>query len=49
MASFTGHPIRPGGGGFQVGPAAYVERTFRQGTTCWPTANKKGRARRTGR
>ncbi|MER5454965.1 hypothetical protein ABT008_09280 [Micromonospora sp. NPDC002389] len=31
---FTGHPIRPGVGGFQVGPAAYVERTFRQGTAC---------------
>ncbi|TBL34617.1 hypothetical protein EYA84_15230 [Verrucosispora sp. SN26_14.1] len=31
---FTGHPIRPGVGGFQVGPAAFVERTFRQGTAC---------------
>ncbi|MFI7491194.1 hypothetical protein ACIBXA_22685 [Micromonospora echinaurantiaca] len=31
---FTGHPIRPGVGYFQVGPASYVERNFRQGTTC---------------
>ncbi|WP_433538198.1 hypothetical protein ACQPZK_11060 [Micromonospora sp. CA-249363] len=31
---FTGHPIRPGVGYFQVGPASYVERNFRQGVTC---------------
>ncbi|SCG61019.1 hypothetical protein GA0070609_3681 [Micromonospora echinaurantiaca] len=31
---FTGHPIRPGVGYFQVGPASYVERNFRQGTAC---------------
>ncbi|MDO3704142.1 hypothetical protein Q3W71_20980 [Micromonospora sp. C28SCA-DRY-2] len=31
---FTGHPIRPGVGSFQVGPAWYVERTFRQGPAC---------------
>ncbi|WP_428966590.1 hypothetical protein [Micromonospora fluostatini] len=31
---FTGHPIRPGVGYFQVGPASFVERAFRQGRTC---------------
>ncbi|MEU8184219.1 hypothetical protein AB0B86_26020 [Micromonospora sp. NPDC049047] len=31
---FTGHPIRPGVGYFQVGLASYVERNFRQGGTC---------------
>ncbi|SCF24900.1 hypothetical protein [Micromonospora chokoriensis] len=31
---FTGHPIRPGVGYFQVGPASFVERNFRQGTAC---------------
>ncbi|MGS2618545.1 hypothetical protein ACVCAH_29050 [Micromonospora sp. LZ34] len=31
---FTGHPIRPGVGYFQVGPASYVERTFRQSASC---------------
>ncbi|MEW2431248.1 hypothetical protein AB0877_24815 [Micromonospora sp. NPDC047644] len=31
---FTGHPIRPGVGYFQVGPASFVERNFRQGATC---------------
>ncbi|MET8549314.1 hypothetical protein [Micromonospora zamorensis] len=31
---FTGHPIRPGVGYFQVGPASFVERNFRQGSTC---------------
>ncbi|WP_433269112.1 hypothetical protein ACQPWR_11220 [Micromonospora vinacea] len=31
---FTGHPIRPGVGYFQVGPASFVERNFRQGVTC---------------
>ncbi|MGW5579028.1 hypothetical protein [Micromonospora chokoriensis] len=31
---FTGHPIRPGVGYFQVGPASFVERNFRQGTVC---------------
>jgi hypothetical protein len=31
---FTGHPIRPGVGYFQVGPASFVERAFRQGTVC---------------
>ncbi|PWR05987.1 hypothetical protein DKT68_24030 [Micromonospora acroterricola] len=31
---FTGHPIRPGVGYFQVGPADFVERNFRQGTSC---------------
>lgn len=31
---FTGHPIRPGVGYFQVGPANFVERAFRQGATC---------------
>ncbi|GGM03580.1 MULTISPECIES: hypothetical protein [Micromonospora] len=31
---FTGHPIRPGVGYFQVGPASFVERSFRQGTPC---------------
>ncbi|WP_435206422.1 hypothetical protein [Micromonospora sp. bgisy143] len=31
---FTGHPIRPGVGYFQVGPADYVERNFRQGGSC---------------
>ncbi|MFG3554641.1 hypothetical protein ACGGAQ_09635 [Micromonospora sp. NPDC047557] len=31
---FTGHPIRPGVGYFQVGPASYVERNFRQGVSC---------------
>ncbi|MBQ1014611.1 hypothetical protein KBX53_27460 [Micromonospora sp. M51] len=31
---FTGHPIRPGVGYFQVGPASFVERNFRQGGSC---------------
>ncbi|MEU4552147.1 hypothetical protein [Micromonospora violae] len=31
---FTGHPIRPGVGYFQVGPASFVERNFRQGVAC---------------
>ncbi|MCX4385447.1 hypothetical protein OG777_00710 [Micromonospora peucetia] len=31
---FTGHPIRPGVGYLQVGPAAFVERHFRQSTSC---------------
>ncbi|MER7168284.1 hypothetical protein ABT336_19725 [Micromonospora sp. NPDC000207] len=31
---FTGHPIRPGVGYFQVGPASFVERAFRQGRVC---------------
>ncbi|MET8251529.1 hypothetical protein [Micromonospora sp. NPDC005197] len=31
---FTGHPIRPGVGYFQVGPANFVERNFRQGGSC---------------
>ncbi|MFG2051841.1 hypothetical protein ACGFIW_30965 [Micromonospora sp. NPDC048935] len=31
---FTGHPIRPGVGYFQVGPADFVERNFRQGSAC---------------
>ncbi|MEV1145324.1 hypothetical protein [Micromonospora sp. NPDC049799] len=31
---FTGHPIRSGVGYFQVGPASFVERTFRQGRSC---------------
>ncbi|MEV4121385.1 hypothetical protein [Micromonospora sp. NPDC049645] len=31
---FTGHPIRPGVGYFQVGPASYVERNFRQRPSC---------------
>ncbi|MEV4656265.1 hypothetical protein [Micromonospora sp. NPDC049301] len=31
---FTGHPIRPGVGYFQVGPATFVERNFRQGASC---------------
>ncbi|WBB89690.1 hypothetical protein [Verrucosispora sp. WMMC514] len=31
---FTGHPIRSGVGAFQVGPASFVERGFRQGGTC---------------
>ncbi|BCJ57302.1 hypothetical protein Jiend_07240 [Micromonospora endophytica] len=31
---FTGHPIRPGVGAFQVGPASFVERAFRQGGPC---------------
>ncbi|RAO33905.1 hypothetical protein ONO23_02639 [Micromonospora noduli] len=31
---FTGHPIRPGVGYFQVGPASFVERNFRQGVSC---------------
>ncbi|MFI7607267.1 hypothetical protein ACIBTV_19290 [Micromonospora sp. NPDC049366] len=31
---FTGHPIRPGVGAFQVGPASFVERGFRQGPSC---------------
>ncbi|TDC85295.1 hypothetical protein E1193_03085 [Micromonospora sp. KC606] len=31
---FTGHPIRPGVGYFQVGPASFVERDFRQGHAC---------------
>ncbi|MEU8374910.1 hypothetical protein AB0C22_17535 [Micromonospora sp. NPDC048894] len=31
---FTGHPIRPGVGYFQVGLADHVERAFRQGHSC---------------
>ncbi|MEU9506292.1 hypothetical protein AB0D32_08410 [Micromonospora sp. NPDC048170] len=31
---FTGHPIRPGVGYLQVGPASFVERGFRQGPSC---------------
>ncbi|MDG4809158.1 hypothetical protein O7634_20610 [Micromonospora sp. WMMD1120] len=31
---FTGHPIRAGVGYFQVGPADFVERNFRQGASC---------------
>ncbi|TDB77698.1 hypothetical protein [Micromonospora sp. KC723] len=31
---FTGHPIRPGVGYFQVGPASFVERGFRRGDAC---------------
>lgn len=31
---FTGHPIRPGVGYFQVGPASFLERNFRQGPSC---------------
>ncbi|MEK8106709.1 hypothetical protein NKG94_18815 [Micromonospora sp. M12] len=31
---FTGHPIRPGVGYFQVGPATFVERNFRQSVSC---------------
>ncbi|MEU7610014.1 hypothetical protein [Micromonospora sp. NPDC049204] len=31
---FTGHPIRPGVGYFQVGPASFVERNFRAGPAC---------------
>lgn len=31
---FTVHPIRPSVGYFQVGPASFAERTFRQGTAC---------------
>jgi hypothetical protein len=31
---FTGHPIRPGVGYFQVGPADFVERNFRHGASC---------------
>ncbi|MGX4655396.1 hypothetical protein ACWCHM_17030 [Micromonospora sp. SCSIO 07396] len=31
---FTGHPIRPGVGYFQVGRADHVERNFRQGRSC---------------
>ncbi|MEH0985939.1 hypothetical protein [Micromonospora sp. CPCC 205556] len=31
---FTGHPIRPGVGYFQVGPADFVERNFRQRPSC---------------
>ncbi|MBO4207755.1 hypothetical protein [Micromonospora echinofusca] len=31
---FTDHPIRSGVGYFQVGPADFVERTFRTGTAC---------------
>ncbi|GIJ81387.1 hypothetical protein SAMN05443287_101801 [Micromonospora phaseoli] len=31
---FTGHPIRPGVGAFQVGTAAFVERGFRHGGSC---------------
>ncbi|MFY1627840.1 hypothetical protein ACN261_19555 [Micromonospora sp. WMMD723] len=31
---FTGHPIRPGVGYFQVGLADHVERAFRQGHPC---------------
>ncbi|MGC4869768.1 hypothetical protein ACLQ3B_30495 [Micromonospora sp. DT53] len=31
---FTGHPIRPGVGYFQVGPASFVEGNFRHGASC---------------
>ncbi|MFG1779205.1 hypothetical protein ACGFIR_07985 [Micromonospora sp. NPDC049051] len=31
---FTGHPIRPGVGYLQVGPASFVERGFREGGAC---------------
>ncbi|MGB2568999.1 hypothetical protein ACPFP2_11165 [Micromonospora citrea] len=31
---FTGHPIRSGVGYFQVGPADFVERRFREGCSC---------------
>ncbi|MEH1099071.1 hypothetical protein [Micromonospora sp. CPCC 205561] len=31
---FTGHPIRPGAGYLQVGPASFVERAFREGRSC---------------
>ncbi|SCL47413.1 hypothetical protein GA0070606_1146 [Micromonospora citrea] len=31
---FTGHPIRPGVGYLQVGPASFVERAFREGRSC---------------
>ncbi|WP_433392662.1 hypothetical protein [Micromonospora sp. KLBMP9576] len=31
---FTGHPIRPGAGYLQVGPASFVELGFRQGPSC---------------
>ncbi|KAB1140182.1 hypothetical protein F6X68_22700 [Micromonospora sp. AMSO12t] len=31
---FTGHPIRPGVGYLQVGPASVVERGFREGRSC---------------
>ncbi|SCL33524.1 hypothetical protein GA0070616_4734 [Micromonospora nigra] len=31
---FTGHPIRPGVGYFQVGPASFVERNFREAQAC---------------
>ncbi|MEU4643924.1 hypothetical protein [Micromonospora sp. NPDC023814] len=31
---FTSHPIRPGVGYLQVGPAAFVERAFREGRSC---------------
>ncbi|MER7891318.1 hypothetical protein ABTX15_15975 [Micromonospora sp. NPDC094482] len=31
---FTGHPIRPGVGYFQVGPASFVERNFRHAPSC---------------
>ncbi|MEU7803764.1 hypothetical protein AB0J14_00970 [Micromonospora arborensis] len=31
---FTGHPIRPGVGFFEVGTAAFVERNFRLGSAC---------------
>ncbi|MFC4017861.1 hypothetical protein ACFOW4_07865 [Micromonospora sp. GCM10011542] len=31
---FTGHPIRAGVGYFQVGPADFVERNFRQRPSC---------------
>ncbi|WP_194822923.1 hypothetical protein [Micromonospora sp. S-DT3-3-22] len=31
---FTGHPIRPGVGYFQVGTADHVERNFRRGRSC---------------
>ena len=31
---FTGHPIRPGVGFFEVGPANFVERNFRLGSAC---------------
>ncbi|MEH0973961.1 hypothetical protein V6U77_22805 [Micromonospora sp. CPCC 205546] len=31
---FTGHPVRPGVGYLQVGPASVVERGFREGRAC---------------
>ncbi|MEH0841500.1 hypothetical protein V6U81_03775 [Micromonospora sp. CPCC 205711] len=31
---YTGHPIRPGVGYFQVGRADFVERAFREGRSC---------------